>query len=85
MGTNLILKIIPPIRPSFLHASLLLENGAVDNSAKHAEGHGNTVVVVAVNTHAFLQFRYRSSLHLETVVELLGLNSKLGYRIRQNT
>ena len=75
---NLVLKIIPPVGPGLLNATLLLEDGILDHCSKHTECHRDTVIVVAVNAAAFLKLLEGLAVDLETVIELLGLNAELG-------
>jgi hypothetical protein len=75
----LVLQVIPPIRPSFLHTSLLLKNGVLDGSTQYAEGHGDTVIIVAMDADAFFQFWDGSAGDLQTVVEFFGLHTEFGW------
>ena len=74
----LVLEVIPPVGPGLLNTALLLEDGVLDHCAEHTEGHGDTVVIVAVDAAAVLEFLERLAVDLETVIELLGLNAELG-------
>ena len=40
------------------------------------------MVVVAMNTHAFLKLGDGSSIHLQAVVKFLGFDSEFGYEVR---
>jgi hypothetical protein len=68
LNIHLVLKIIPPIWPSFLNTSLLLDDSICNNGAQNAESHGYTVIVITVDTDAMLELRDRLSDDLKTVV-----------------
>lgn len=76
---DLILQVIPPVRPSLFNASLLLNDGAVDNCAQNTEGHGHTMVIVAMNASALPEVLYGFAIDFEAIGEFFGLNSEFGY------
>ena len=75
----LVLEIIPPIRPSLLDASFLLDDGALNDRTQNTESHCDSVIVVAVDAGTFLQLRHRLSVDFESIVQLSGFDTKFGY------
>lgn len=60
----LVLEIIPPVGPSLLNTTFLLDNGVLDGSTKNAERHSNTMVIVAVDASTLLQLLDRTTIYL---------------------
>jgi hypothetical protein len=77
MSSYLVFKIVPPIGPGLLYTALLLKDGVLDNSAQNTKSHSDTVVVVTVDTAAFLELFDWLAVDLQPVVEFLSLNTEL--------
>jgi len=75
--TDLVLEIIPPIRPSLLYASLFLNDRIFNHRTQYAERHGDTMIIIAMNTDTPLQLYYRPSSDLEAIVEFDGFDAEL--------
>ena len=78
MDADLILQVIPPVRPSLVHASFLLNDRVLDSRAQNAEGHGHTVIIIAVDASVLLELFDMSTIDFETILKLFGLNPKFG-------
>lgn len=74
--TNLVLQIVPPIWPRLLDAALLFNDRALNDGAENAEGHGNSVVIVAVHADTTLQFLDGSTDDFKSVVEFDAVDTK---------
>ena len=70
-------QVIPPVGPRLLDASLLFEQGSLDDGTQNAERHRDTMIVIAAYAHVLIQLRYWPAIDLQTVVEFLGCNSEL--------
>jgi hypothetical protein len=79
--TNLVLKIIPPVRPCLLNAALFFKNSSWHNSCEYTVGHGHAMVIIAVHTDTLLEFCQRAAIYFKAIVKFLGLDTKLGYII----
>jgi hypothetical protein len=79
-STHLVLQVVKEVRPGLLDTSLLLNDGLLDNTRQDAKRHCDTVIVVAVNRGASLERLVILAEDDDTVVELVRLDAKLGYR-----
>jgi hypothetical protein len=77
--THLILEVVPPVWPRLLDAATLLDDSLGTGDREAREGHGDTVVVVAVNRHAPLESVDRRAVNDNAVVKLVGLDAELLY------
>ena len=78
LPTDLILQVVPPIRPSLLHTPFLLNDSIFHNSAQNAKRHGHTMIVVAMNANTLLELLDRFTVDLETVFQLFCLHAEFG-------
>jgi len=62
--TSLVLQVIPPIWPRLLDASLFFHDRTLYHTAKDAESHRNSMVIVAVNYDIALQLVHRFPIDL---------------------
>jgi hypothetical protein len=76
--TDLILQIIPPVRPRLLHTSLLIQHRARNERREDRMGHRHPVVVVAVHNHARFELGVRATIDFQSVVKLFGLDAEFG-------
>ena len=79
LASDLIGEVVPPVGPSLLNATLLLDDRIFNHTAQDAEGHRDTMIIVAVDAGAFLQFRDGLAIDLQAIIKLLRLDSELGY------
>ena len=77
MKSHLVLQIVPPVRPSLLDASSLLDDGSRRDRSENGEGHGDSMIVVAVNADVLEESLDLDSMNDDSVVELRGLDSEL--------
>lgn len=78
MEVHLVLEIVPPVRPRLLHATLLLDDCIIDDTAKNAECHRDTMVIVAVDAGTLLELSQWLPIDLQTIVQLSRLHAELG-------
>lgn len=76
----LVLEVIPPVGPSLLDTTFLLDDGVLDGSTKNTESHSNTMIIVAMDASALLELLDRTSINLQPIVQLLRLDTELGYK-----
>lgn len=81
MCTYLVLQVVPEVRPGLFDTSLLLDDGLVDDARQHAESHGHTMVVVAVNRSTSIQRCVLLANNDDAVIKFVGLDTKLGYQV----
>jgi hypothetical protein len=74
----LVREVIPPVRPCFLHATLLFQDRARNNAGQDGKGHRHPVVIVTMHRHILVQSRDRLPVDFQPVVQFLGLDTKLG-------
>jgi hypothetical protein len=77
--TNLVLEIIPPVRPRLLNAALFFEDSSWHDGCEYTVGHSHAMVIIAMHADTLLEFCQRATIYFEAIVKLLGLNTKLGY------
>lgn len=73
----LVLEVIPPVGPSLLNTTFLLDNGVLDGSTENTESHSDTMVIIAVHTNALFELLDRTSVDLQPIVQLLCLDAEL--------
>ncbi|KAH3661396.1 hypothetical protein OGAPHI_006803 [Ogataea philodendri] len=81
LGVELGVQHVPPSRPRLGRASSFLDNNRLfTEPGQQRETHGNSVVVVWVNTRKLrnLQIVVVNTVDGDTILELLGLHAKLG-------
>ncbi|KAI3485871.1 hypothetical protein L1887_50669 [Cichorium endivia] len=87
MGTDakLALEVIPPVGPGLLDTALLLENGTGSQACEHGEGHGDAMVVVAVDTNVGAELTVVDAKDLEAILVLFGVDAELGELVHHGT
>jgi hypothetical protein len=72
------LQVVPKVGPSLFHAPLLLNDRLFDDARQHCEGHGDAMIVVAVDRCAVLERVVRLAKDDDAIVKLVRLDPEFG-------
>lgn len=75
---DLVLQVVPPVRPRLSNASFLFQHGTFNDRSKDRKRHSNSMIIVAMDARILVELFNRLAVNLQTIIELLRLNTKLG-------